>query len=288
MSFVTIWGLSQFEFLSLVIILVFEFCHIFNIWIWSQFEFCHNLSFVTIWVLLVLSKFECLSFVTVWVFEFCHNLSFWGLVTIWVFELSHNLSFWVLSQFVFWVFSQFEFLGLVIIWVYQAIKKFCYWVFSWFADVTLNMCNLCREGVWEYWFVVSYCDRAGCGFHISAFFRTQIMEASWEKKQVDWNIGLWSRRTRQDKLAGLSVYGQVIILWEVVADKPIHTMPKIAWSLWHFPRGCRDCVSLYSKQTNAICFQLHDLPSSLMWLVNQNVQHHLVSSNKCWYRCSIC
>ena len=27
-------------------------------------------------------------------------------------------------------------------------------------------------------------------------------------------------------------------------------------------RGCRDFVSLHSKQTNAICLQLHDLPSS--------------------------
>ena len=72
----------------------------------SQFEFCRNLSFVTIWVL---SHFEFLSFVTIWVlshFEFCYNLSFWVLspfeilsfVTILVILFCHHLSFRVSSQ----------------------------------------------------------------------------------------------------------------------------------------------------------------------------------------------
>ena len=39
--------MSQFEFLSLVTILIFEFCHNMSSWVLSQFGF---LSFVTIWV----------------------------------------------------------------------------------------------------------------------------------------------------------------------------------------------------------------------------------------------
>ena len=53
-------------------------------------------------------------------------------------------------------------------------------------------------------------------------------------------------------------------------------------------RDCRDCVSLHSKQTNGICFQLHVMLSSWMWLVYQKAQHYLVWFNKCWYRYSIC
>ena len=55
LSFVIIWVVSKFEFLSFFTIWVFEFCHNFRFWVWSQFEF--------------------LSFVTIWRFEFCHNLS---------------------------------------------------------------------------------------------------------------------------------------------------------------------------------------------------------------------
>ena len=79
------------------------------------FDSCHNLSFVTTWLL-----------------ELCHNFSFrpsisiW-VVTIWVFEFCHNLSFefvscWILLQVefcndsIFWVFfSQFAFLSSVTI-----------------------------------------------------------------------------------------------------------------------------------------------------------------------------
>ena len=84
------WVLSQFEFLSFATIYFFLvfFC---------QFEFFfsfvntkvvflvfHNLDF------LVFSQFEFSSFVAIWVFEFCHNLSFvtvffFSLVIIWVY-----------------------------------------------------------------------------------------------------------------------------------------------------------------------------------------------------------
>ena len=60
----------------------------FNPKYFAQFEFCHNLSFVTIWVL---SLFWCLSQFEFSQFELCHNLSF---VIIWVlsqFEFSHTL-----------------------------------------------------------------------------------------------------------------------------------------------------------------------------------------------------
>ena len=51
-----------------------------------------------------------------------------------------------------------------------------------------------------------------------------------------------------------------------------------------FSRDCRDCVSLHSKQTTGICFQLHIFLSSWMWLVYQKAQNHLVWFDKCWYR----
>ena len=94
--------------LSFVTIWVFEFCHIFNsqvssqyeycqidffllhklifvpIWVFSQLDFCHNLSFVTIWVLAQLESYQNSTFVPIWVYEFCHNLSF---------EFCHNLCF---------------------------------------------------------------------------------------------------------------------------------------------------------------------------------------------------
>ena len=69
--------LSQFEFcefchnLSFVTIWVFEFCHNLSFWVLSQINF---FSFVTIWVF-ELSKFWFLSFVTIWVLEFCHYFS---------------------------------------------------------------------------------------------------------------------------------------------------------------------------------------------------------------------
>ena len=74
------------------------------------FEFCHNLIFVTIWVLSQLESCHKLSFVTFRVLELCHNLSFFSFVTIWVFEFYQNLSFWILSPF--------EFLNLITIWVF--------------------------------------------------------------------------------------------------------------------------------------------------------------------------
>ena len=64
---------------------------------WSQFgifEFRHNLSFVTFWVLSQLDFLSC-------------QLKFWSFVTIWV-EFCHHLS---------WVLSPFEFLNLLTIWV---------------------------------------------------------------------------------------------------------------------------------------------------------------------------
>ena len=57
----------------------------------SQFEFGHNLGFVTFWVL---SHFELLRFITFWV-------------------LSQLDFFLVLSQFEFLVLSQFDFLSFV-------------------------------------------------------------------------------------------------------------------------------------------------------------------------------
>ena len=65
--------MSQFEFLSF---------HNLSVWV---VEFCHNLSFVIIWV------------VTIWVlsqFEFCHNLSFeFCHKTFWVTTNMHKKSF---------------------------------------------------------------------------------------------------------------------------------------------------------------------------------------------------
>ena len=58
------WVLSQFEFLVLS---QFVFLSVVIIWF---FEFCHNFHF---WVL---SWFDFLSFVTTCVFEFCHNVNF--------------------------------------------------------------------------------------------------------------------------------------------------------------------------------------------------------------------
>ena len=75
------WVLSQVEFLSLVMIWVFEFCHNLCFWVLSQ---CELLNFVTIIFSSVLSQFELLSFVYNWVFNF---------VFVWVFEFGHNLSF---------------------------------------------------------------------------------------------------------------------------------------------------------------------------------------------------
>ena len=71
-----------------------------------QIKFCHTLSF---WVFLQFWYWHNLSFITIWVFEFCNNLGLWvlsqfgflRLVTFWVFEFGNNLSFWVLSQFEF-------------------------------------------------------------------------------------------------------------------------------------------------------------------------------------------
>ena len=112
----------------------------FTTWLLSQFEFLHNLSFVTTWVLFsqfdfefrhtlsfwVLSQFELLSFFIFWVMsqlDFCHNLSF---VRIWVvsqLEFCHNLSlfFEFRHPLSFWVSSQFGFLNFVTIWILSFI-----------------------------------------------------------------------------------------------------------------------------------------------------------------------
>ena len=115
LSFARIW---------IVRIWVFEFCHNFSFWVWSQFKFLRFvaiwvvLTFVAIWVLSqyelwVLSQFEFLHFVTIWV-EFCCYLSFKVLspfeflrfVTVWVLDFCHNLS---------WFLWQLEFLSFLII-----------------------------------------------------------------------------------------------------------------------------------------------------------------------------
>ena len=126
------WVLSQFEFLSchnlslsFVKNLVFEFCHNLSFLVLSQFEFCHNLSFVTIWVWVlsqfqfffvfchsfrVLSQFEFWSLVTFFFSNFfycCHNLCFRFFVTIGVLDFCHNWSFKFCNNFNFWVLSQF-------------------------------------------------------------------------------------------------------------------------------------------------------------------------------------
>ena len=98
-------------------------------WVLLLFDFlsfffylsCHNLTFITIWVLLqfkccVMSQFGW-SFVAIYVLRSFHNLSFWvlgqfeflsfftiwvcELVAIWVFDFCHYMSFWVVSQFGF-------------------------------------------------------------------------------------------------------------------------------------------------------------------------------------------
>ena len=110
----------------------------------GPFEFCHNLTFVTIWLLSQFGFCHNLSFVTTWVFpqlEFCHNSSlspefwvlsqfdfffkvlsqfdFWSFVTIWVFEFHPNLSFEFCHNLSFWVSSQFELLTFIPIWVLE-------------------------------------------------------------------------------------------------------------------------------------------------------------------------
>ena len=89
-------SLSQIEFLSFVTIRVFEFGHNLSfatIWVLSQFEFCQYLSFVTIWVVL---QFEFLNFISIKVSSQFEFLSF---ITLGDFEFHHNLIFWVSSQF---------------------------------------------------------------------------------------------------------------------------------------------------------------------------------------------
>ena len=127
------WVLSQFEFLSCVIIQIFEFCHIFSFVTFWVFEF----FLVTFWVL---SQFEFLSFVIIWVFEFHHILSFWILSQ---FKFHHNLSlwhkfsFWFLSQFQLLNMSYFEFSSFVTIWVFEfghhfSLSFITTWVFSFY------------------------------------------------------------------------------------------------------------------------------------------------------------
>ena len=126
---------SQFEILSFVKILFFEFLfHHFRssfVTIW-EFEFCHNLRF---WVLLQFEFLNCvticvLSCVTIWVFEFCHNYIFFRFVTFLVFGFCHSLvTVGVLSQFKSWVFSQIKFVNFVTI----LVCKFCHNLSCWFC-----------------------------------------------------------------------------------------------------------------------------------------------------------
>ena len=130
-SFVT-----QFKFLSFVIIWVLKFCHIeffsffssqFNFchnlnfvttWLLSQFRFCHNLSWVTILVLLQFNfchNFEILSYVTIWVFWVLTPFELLSFVTFWVFEFGHYLSFLFHHKSGFWVSLQSKFLSFITI-----------------------------------------------------------------------------------------------------------------------------------------------------------------------------
>ena len=97
--------LSQFEFfhnLSFVSGWVFEFCHNLSFWVLSQFEFYHNFYFsfydLSFWVL---SRLEFLSFFTIWVLEFCHSLSFWVVPQFEFFAFGHNLIFFSFVTFGF-------------------------------------------------------------------------------------------------------------------------------------------------------------------------------------------
>ena len=63
----------------------------------SQFDFYHNLIYITIWILIQFVFFHQLGFIPMCV---CHNFCF---VTIWV---SHTFTFesiWIFSQFEFWI-----------------------------------------------------------------------------------------------------------------------------------------------------------------------------------------
>ena len=131
---------------NLSFVIYFEFCHnlsYITTWVLSQldfFEFGQILSlgfkflnFVTLWVL-GLSPFEFMSFITICVFEFHHNLSFqfhqnlsFWIVISWVFEGHHNLSFitiWVFDRI--WVFEFCHSLSYVIIWVLKFCHKYCF------------------------------------------------------------------------------------------------------------------------------------------------------------------
>ena len=136
LSFFTSWLFkvsSQFFFnsffynLRFLTILVFEYCHLLRLWVFSPFEFLnlsqfeflclsqfeflnfyHNLSF---WVFFFFSQFEVFIIIKIRVFEFIHNLIFFSFITIWVFEFHPNLNFGVSSHF--------EFLSFITIWVFE-------------------------------------------------------------------------------------------------------------------------------------------------------------------------
>ena len=77
--------ISLFVFVAIRVLSHFEFLSLNTTWVLSQFEFCHNLSFVT---------------TSLWVvshFEFCHYLSFWDPHHLSFFCLNHNFKFWVSS-----------------------------------------------------------------------------------------------------------------------------------------------------------------------------------------------
>ena len=62
-----------------IIIWVFELSHLYFFSV-VQFEF---LSLVKIWSFKFCHNFFYFSFITVWVLEFCHNLVFFSFVTVW-------------------------------------------------------------------------------------------------------------------------------------------------------------------------------------------------------------
>ena len=96
LSFVTFWDFELVYVLSCILFLKF-FSHNLSLWNLSQFEFLsfvhlgvigffHNLRFL----LCPNLSFRC--FLTFWVFEFCLNLSFWILLKLKIFSYTNYFS----------------------------------------------------------------------------------------------------------------------------------------------------------------------------------------------------
>ena len=144
--------MSHFEFLSVVIIWVCEFCYNFSLFglvtvrvfefckYSSVFEFGHNLRFefchiLSYWVLL---QFKWLSFVnififlrffTIGVFEFCNYLIFCFVLS----QLIVN----ILAQFELLSFFPFHFMIFVTVWVLEFGQNMCVWVLDDLSFVTI-------------------------------------------------------------------------------------------------------------------------------------------------------